>query len=76
MLGQVNTTGGAFVTVNVATHVFGASQSEVTVNVTDLEPPQWSGAPELLFVETGLHPPLVLTVASQALNFEFIVACV
>ena len=38
--GQVNTTGGAFVTVKVATHVLGASQSEVTVNVTDFEPPQ------------------------------------
>ena len=38
--GQVNTTGVAFVTVNVATQVFGESQSEVTVNVTVVEPPQ------------------------------------
>ena len=38
--GQVNTTGGAAVTVKVATQVFGASQSDVTVNVTDFDPPQ------------------------------------
>ena len=63
-------------TVKVATQVFGASHSEVTVKVTEADPPQAIGAPVLLLVNTGLHPPLVLTVASQALNFELIVACV
>ena len=73
MLGQVNTTGGAVVTVKLATHVRVVSQSEVTVNVTDVVPPQANGAPVLLFVKTGLHPPVSETVLNQALNFELIV---
>ena len=39
-VGQFNTIGVSSITVNVATHVFGASQSDVTVNVTLAVPPQ------------------------------------
>ena len=76
LLGQVNTTGGAVVTVKLATQVLVVSQSEVTVNVTEVVPPQANGAPVLLFVNIGLHPPVSETEASQLLNFVFMVACV
>jgi len=56
--GQVNTTAGAVVTVNVRTQITGASQLEVTVNVTEVTPPQAAGAPLLLFDKLELHPPL------------------
>jgi hypothetical protein len=64
---QVNTTGGAFVTWNVALHVFGDSQELVTVKVTVFEPPQAFGAsPPLLVTGPRLQPPVADAVASHA----------
>jgi len=62
--------------VYVAVHVLGASQSDVTVKVTVVEPPQWLGAPVLLLVNALLHPPLDVVVPSQVLKSEFIAAWV
>ena len=56
--GHVIVTAGAAVTVNVALQVFGASQSEVTVNVQVVEPPQADGAEPPELVNTALQPPL------------------
>jgi hypothetical protein len=66
--GQVNTTEGAFVTVNVRIQVTGASQLDVTVNVTEATPPQAGGAPLLLFDNVELHPPLIVAVANHAVK--------
>ena len=74
--GQVKTTAGAAVTVNVAWQVTGASQLLVTVKVTVLLPPQAGGAPVLLFVKILLQPPLNEAVASQFVNAKLIAACV
>jgi hypothetical protein len=74
--GQVSVTVGAAVTVNVAVHVFGASQELVTVNVTVATPPQAGGAPELLFEIAALQPPEKLTVVNHAANFVSIADCV
>jgi hypothetical protein len=60
--------------VNVAEQVFGDSQSLVTVNVTVVVPPHANGAPVLLFVNTGLHPPVAETVASHVVNLALIAA--
>ena len=51
-------------------HVLGASQSDVTVNVTVAEPPQAFGAPVLLLVKTGLQPPLVIMKSAILKNVE------
>ena len=74
MLAQVKTTDVAAVTVNVAVHVLGASQSDVTVNVTVFDPPHANGAPVLLLAILELQPPLKETVANHAVNFESICA--
>jgi len=73
--GHVKTTGGALLTVNVAVHVFGASQSDVAVNVTVRTPPHAGGAPVLLLVKLTLHPPEYDAVANQSLYFVSIEAC-
>lgn len=64
-------------TVNVALQVLTASHELVTLNVTVLEPPHLSGAPELLLV-TGprSHPPFAVAVASHALKAVLTCACV
>lgn len=62
--------------VYVAVHVLLASQSEVTVNVTVLTPPHLFGAPVLLLVNTALHPPDLLAVASQVAKSASTSACV
>ena len=64
------------VTPKLAVQVFEGSQVEVTVNVTVVVPPQAFGAPVLLFVNPGLHPPDVFTVANQVANLASIAACV
>ena len=66
--GQVIVTAGAAVTVNVALQVFGASQSDVTVNVSVVLPPQADGAEPPELVSTELQPPLKLTVFFQVVN--------
>ena len=66
--GQVNTIGLASLTVNEAVQLTGASQLLVTVNNTVLLPPHELGAPLLLLKSTGLHPPLVETLANQFAN--------
>ena len=63
-------------TVNVAEHVEELAQLLVTVKTTVVVPPQKLGAPELLLVTTGLHPPVVLTELNHAANFVLIWACV
>jgi len=73
LLAQVRTTAVALVTVKLAVHVFGASQSDVTVNVTVVAPPQADGAPILLLVKIRLQPPLAVVVASQFENLVLIV---
>jgi hypothetical protein len=75
-VGQVNTTDGAAVTVNVRTQVTGASQLDVTVNVTEATPPHAAGAPLLLFDKLALQPPLVVAVANQAAKAVLIADCV
>jgi hypothetical protein len=70
--GQVNTTVGGAVTVNVAEQVVvNGAQVLVYVNNTVVEPPQADGAPWLLLTKTPLQPPLADAVASQALNAAF-----
>lgn len=69
-------TGGAGETVNVAVHVCVALQSLVTVNVTVLLPPHAEGAPVLLLLNTGLHPPDMDVEASQSAYFASITDCV
>ena len=65
--GQASTTVGDAGTVKVAWQVVvNGAQVLVYVNVTVVEPPQFDGAPVLLFVSTPLHPPLALAVASHA----------
>lgn len=73
---QFNTTGGAAVTVNVRVQVRSGWQSLSTVKVTEVVPPQASGAPVLLFVKTALQPPVMETVASHAAYFASMEACV
>jgi hypothetical protein len=46
------------------------------VNVTVVEPPVASGAPELLFVKTPLQPPAALAVASQLAKAVLMAVCV
>lgn len=72
----MSATAGAVVTVNVLTHVTGASQLLVAVNVTVATPPHLSGAPELLLVRTVPHPPVAMALASQVLYLLLIVVCV
>jgi hypothetical protein len=74
--GQVNTTEGAAVTVNVLIQLTGASQLDVTVNVTDLTPPHAAGAPLLLFDNVALHPPLVVAVANHDAKAASMAPCV
>ena len=76
MDGQVNTTEGAAVTVNALIQLTGASQLEVTVNVTEATPPQAAGAPLLLFDKLALHPPLVVAVANQDAKAASMAPCV
>ena len=65
LAGQVKTTAGAAVTVNTAEQLTGASQEEVTVQVTVLEPPHAEGAdPPLLDIEI-LQPPFTTTEFNQ-----------
>ena len=63
-------------TINCAPHVFGDSQELVTVNTTNVDPPQAEGAPELLFEITPLQPPVKDAVASHVANFASMAACV
>lgn len=74
LLGQVRTTGGATVTVNVAIQVLGPSQELVTVNVIVATPPQAFGAAPLLLDIAALHPPEKLAVASHAANLASMAA--
>lgn len=67
MVGQLSTTGGASVTVNIAAQVTSGSQLEVTVQVTVTDPPQAGGAPALLLEMAAKQPPEKLTVVSQVL---------
>lgn len=76
MVGHVITNAGAGLTVNVDVHDFGTSHPLVTVKVTVAAPPQAFGAPELLFVTTGLHPPLTTIPVSHVLNLLLMVVCV
>ena len=70
------TTAGAVVTVKVAVQVLGASQLEVTVKVTVVEPPQAGGAvpPELL--SALLQPPEKEAVVFQVANLASMEDCV
>ena len=68
MVGQLNTTAGAEVTVNVAIQVAATPQVEVAVNVTDATPPHAFGAPLLLFVKLALHPPVKEAVANHVVK--------
>ena len=64
--GQVNTTGGGGGTVNVALAVTFGSQELVAVHVTVTVPPQIAGAAAgALLVTFKVHPPLLVTPASQ-----------
>ena len=64
--GQVNTTGGAAGTVKVALTVVLASQELVAVHITVTVPPHIAGgAAGALWVTFKLHPPLLVTPASQ-----------
>ncbi len=74
--GHVSVTAGAAVTVKEAEQVFGGSQLLEAVNVTVVEPPQAGGAPALLLLTDTLHPPVVLTLASQVANFALMAASV
>ena len=76
LVGQVIATGGAGSTVNVALHVFGPSQSEVTVKVTVVVPPQWFGAVPPELVSTPLQPPVKEAVVFQVANLLSIADCV
>lgn len=76
LVGQVNVTNGAGVTVNEAVQVFGASQSLVTVNVIVVTPPQNDGAVPPELVSTPLQPPVNEAVFFQVANFESIEDCV
>ena len=49
----------------MALQTTGTSQSEVTVHVTVLDPPQKLGATAKELVSTGLHPPVKLTVVNH-----------
>lgn len=64
-VGQVRTTTGASVTVNVPEQITGTSHELVTVHVTVFDPPQANGAPVLLFSITALHPPVNVVAESQ-----------
>ena len=75
--GQVKTTGTGFDTVNVeAQVVVNGGHELVYVQVTVLEPPHAEGAPVLLLVSEGLHPPLAITEASQIVYLPSMAACV
>lgn len=74
--GHVRTTAGAAVTVNTAEQVLFASQLEVTVQVTVVDPPHAGGAPVLLFVIAASQPPLKLAVFSHAVKAVLIAVCV
>ena len=64
--GQVNTTGGAAGTVNVAVAVTLGSQELVAVHVTVTVPPHIDGAAAgALLVTASVHPPLLVTPANQ-----------
>ena len=64
--GQVNTTGGAAGTVNVALAVTLASQELVAVQVTVTAPPHIEGAAAgALLVTFNVQPPLLVTPANQ-----------
>jgi len=68
LVGQVSTNVGGAETVNVAEHVFGASQALVTVNVTVLESPHAEGSfGGALLLKLTLHPPVIPTDDSHAL---------
>ena len=60
----------------MAVQVLFTSHELVTVKVTLLVPPHLSGAPVLLLLKTGLHPPVREAVFSHALNLAFTVSCV
>ena len=64
--GAVNTTGGAAGIVKVALAVTLGSQELVAVQVTVTAPPQIDGAAAgALLVTFKIHPPLLVTPASQ-----------
>ena len=63
-------------TVNVAVQVLGASQSEVTVNVMDVVPPQAFGAAPPEFVMEALQPPVKEAVVFQVANLPSMADCV
>jgi hypothetical protein len=64
--GQVNTTGGATGTVNVAVAVAFGAHELVAVQVTVTAPPHIGGAAAgALLVTVSAHPPLLVTPASH-----------
>ena len=69
MAGQTSDTAGGAVTVNEALQVL-VPQVLVTDQLTVVDPPQLDGAVGLVGVLTSV-PPLLLTVASQAVNSLF-----
>ena len=78
LVGQVNDTAEAAVTVNLAVQVeIVGAQVLVYVNVTTFEPPHLSGPavpPSLL--RDPLHPPLEVAVANHVVNAASTCACV
>ena len=76
MAGQVSTTAGAIVTVNTAEQVLSASQVDVTVQVTVLEPPQAGGAEPPLLEMAALQPPEKVAEFNQAVYFASMEDCV
>jgi hypothetical protein len=75
-VGQFRLTTGAVATVKVLVQFTGAWQSLVTVKVTVATPPQAIGGPVPLFVKTALQPPDRMALATHALYFVLISACV
>ena len=67
--GQLNTTGGASVTENVALHVLGGSQLLESINWTVLDPPQKEGAPLLSLLKLASQPPEYVTVRNHLEKF-------
>ena len=67
LAGQLSTKAGAAATVKVALQVTSAWQLLSAINIIVVVLPHAEGVPVLLFVNTRLHPPAAMAVASQAL---------
>lgn len=63
-------------TVNTAEHVLFASQVDVTVQVTVLDPPQAGGADPPLLEIMALQPPVNVVEFSHVVYFVSMLACV